>query len=440
MLKSTFKVTPKNLLSMTIILIPLWWLLGIGSIVFHIITLLVLLGLLKGKGIDRELKIPSELIFLGIFILVYMFSIAINLSNIPFTRLLATLYNLSFWIEGFFIIMAIYNIPLEENDVLKIAKSFMIFGNICGMVSIAGIVLWFCGQKNFILYSPIYKFVPDYLRDSLVGNTLSFSIVAADYTSFGLLPRNSLFFGYAAALGMGMVVTIPMTLYYFKAIKKTSKSIIPISIQCFALLFSLSRIAIIGLLFSWIIVNYFVRRKTYSFIVKILLGVLIMMLLEIIYPSIFYRMVGFMEKFRGGSTDKRIYMYDESIRQTLENPFLGYGFKPKPKELGVPIASHSTFISIFYKTGAIGLSFLLLLWWNIYRTWRKAIEKIREDKLIYFARNLGVVFISGIIWQLTEDLDAPAIVAFFYFLIIGLLIKLKQLKSEMFLADAEKAQ
>ena len=39
----------------------------------------------------------------------------------------------------------------------------------------------------------------------------------------------------------------------------------------------------------------------------------------------------------------------------------------------------------------------------------------------------GIFLISSIIWMMTEDLDAPQIVAFYFFINCGLIIKLKDI-------------
>jgi hypothetical protein len=42
----------------------------------------------------------------------------------------------------------------------------------------------------------------------------------------------------------------------------------------------------------------------------------------------------------------------------------------------------------------------------------------------------GVAILGGLLWMFSEDIDAPSIVTFIYFLIIGILVSLNKLKNQ----------
>lgn len=423
----------KNILRYSIFLIPLWWFLGINFIVFHLLTLVMLIGLLMVvvKGVNRKLIIPLELLPLFMFSSIYISSIVINLGETPFIRLLATIYNLSFWVEGFILILVIYNISIKKKDVVKIAKSFMFLGTMCGLLSVVGILLWLSGHRSIAIYSPLYRFLPSGLLNSapLIRLTLICGLVGSDWTGFGMLPRSSLFFVYPTALGMGMVITIPMTIYYFRAKSKLSKAFMPVAFQTTALLFSLSRIAVIGLLFSLILVYFILHIRKFSFLLAIHLGILLIILVLVFIPTLPKRSLNAVGAFRKGSTTTRLSLYKDTIERALKRPVLGYGFKPREAGMAIPIASHSAFVGSFYKTGIIGFMFLLMFWVMVYRTWQKQLRKIKDKSLRCLWCCLGVAFITGIIWQFTEDLDAPPIVAFLYFLVVAFIVSFRKINT-----------
>jgi len=96
----------------------------------------------------------------------------------------------------------------------------------------------------------------------------------------------------------------------------------------------------------------------------------------------------------------------------------------------VPIGSHSTYIGVIYKTGFLGLLVFLAFWGLVLKKWwsgRKSVAK--DDFLISVWTFTGIGLISGLIWMLTEDLDAPPIAAFLYFIVVGLALSIDKLKS-----------
>lgn len=419
-----------------ILLIPLWWFLGINFIIFHLIAIFLLLGLLGRGRSGGKLLIPSVTLPLLMFILVYIFSIIINLGETPFMRLLATLYNLSFWVEGFILILVVYNISIKKKDVVKIAKSFMFLGTMCGLLSIVGILLWLSGHRSVAIYSPAYRLFPSTLLEStrLIGHSLTFGMVSLDYTGLGILPRGNLFFTCATPLGLAMAITIPMTVYYFKTKSKLSKAFIPITLQIIALLFSLSRIAIIGLLFSLVLVYFILHIRKFSFLLAIHLGILLVILVLVFVPTLPQETLNAAEAFRKGSTLTRLSLYKDTIERAFKRPVLGYGFKPREAGMAIPIGSHSTFIGSFYKTGIVGFMFLLMFWAMVYRIWQKQLREIKDKSLRCLWCCLGVAFITGIIWQLTEDLDAVPIAVFLYFLIVAFIVSFRKINSDILIA------
>lgn len=420
-----------NRLKYGILCIPLFWFLGINFVIFHLIVLLMLLSLLARKNVREKLLIPVVTFPLVMFILTYIFSIIINLGEIPFVRLLATLYNLSFWVEGFILIIVIYNTFIKEKDVKQIAKSFMFLGTICGILSIVGILFWLSGHRSVVVAPPVYRFLPSGLLNSapLIRLSLICELVGSNWTGFGILPRGSLFFVYPTALGMVMVITIPMTIYYFRAKSKLSKAFMPVAFQITALLFSLSRIAVIGLLFSLILVYFILHIRKFSFLLTIHLGILLIISVLVFIPTLPKRSLNAVGAFRKGSTTTRLSLYKDTIERALKRPVLGYGFKPREAGMAIPIASHSAFVGSFYKTGIIGFMFLLMFWVMVYRTWQKQLRKIKDKSLRCLWCCLGVAFITGIIWQFTEDLDAPPIVAFLYFLVVAFIVSFRKINT-----------
>jgi len=53
---------------------------------------------------------------------------------------------------------------------------------------------------------------------------------------------------------------------------------------------------------------------------------------------------------------------------------------------------------------------------------------IIEKKFLLLHNFIGLIFFQGLIWQLTEDIDATLIIPFLYFIIVGLIISFEKIK------------
>ena len=410
-----------NLFRFMILLLPIWWFLGVTSVIFHVFTLLTFLALLR-----RKILIPKQLIPLFLFICVYVFSIMINYQEIPSDRLLASLYNLSYWVMGFLIIIIFYNISIEFNELLKLLNSFIVLGVICGLFSLIGSILFFKGYNEVTITTPVSNLFPSFLKKApLISSSFQFVLLREDYTIFGILRRGGLFFGWPVALGMTMGITISITILYYRIKNKILKSIPFLILQIIGLTYSLSRIATVGLVFSLFLIYYFTLRNRRIVVVNFLFLVMLLIFLFQIPINLILKF----EEFREGSAKTRINLYSYIIKSTLdEKPLFGYGVKPREENIDIPLASHSTYLSNFFKAGFTGISLLILFWFIVYKKWYRQIKIIKDDNLLLLHNFIGIIFIQGLIWQLTEDIDATLVVPFLYFIIVGLILSFNKIK------------
>jgi len=242
-------------------------------------------------------------------------------------------------------------------------------------------------------------------------------------TSLGLLPRSRVFFAYPVALGMAMTITIPMTFYYFREGGGKKLAFFSLIVQSAALVLSSSRIAVISLLLSSLFVYLVSRLRRFTSLLTILL-VLVIVLLAI-PGSLNLRNIshGILD-FRKGSVIDRVKLYRYTIERILEKPAWGWGFKPREKGFFGPIGSNSTYLGVLYRTGFPGFVLLLWLWATIYWIWWRARKRVETESMGRLWSCLGTIFIAGILWQVADDLDAPPIVAFLYFAVVGMILVL----------------
>ena len=116
-----------------------------------------------------------------------------------------------------------------------------------------------------------------------------------------------------------------------------------------------------------------------------------------------------------------------TLTQSLKKPILGHGHKPQPEGIPTPIGSHSTYLGVYYKTGFLGFLAFILFWINVLRRWWKQRTALAEHKFLFPLWFYGGLALwGGLFWMISEDLDAPPIVAFLYFITVGLVISLNK--------------
>jgi O-antigen ligase len=122
--------------------------------------------------------------------------------------------------------------------------------------------------------------------------------------------------------------------------------------------------------------------------------------------------------YRQGSSDLRMLIYSMSWDIAMEQgPYIGLGVKPREEYL-VPIGSHSTLVGSVLKTGLFGFLFLLLFYMSIF---------LRALKYIFYGKSegvlLGMACLVLMVYSGFADVDAPQLVSFLFFMIIGMLFR-----------------
>ena len=184
---------------------------------------------------------------------------------------------------------------------------------------------------------------------------------------------------------------------------------------------SCSRSTIVGLIFSILFCGYITiltyNKDIISYVILLFLG-LVFILILIISVKIIFEL---MSAFRPGST--RLNIFIESVNTFIEygNCFLGMGFKPRYDLINQPIGSHSTLFGVLMKTGIMGLTvYITFVIYSLHRV-------VLIIKKMKYYRNVFPVFISCVcistafMWMVVEDIDAPSLAAFSFFILLGFL-------------------
>lgn len=416
-----------HVLWLALILVPLWWALGVKLLIFHAVSLVSLLMLVKKLSMEgRQLEVPREALFLGLFIITYVLSVMVNMGDNSLLRSIASLYNLSFWLMGLAVILVVYHLN-DFTSLLKVISGTRVLGIASVIFTLIALWLWFLGIKHWEISALIIKMLPgpnfagspDIAVDNNIWYfTTHLTVITSDWFLNRFFPRVTAFFLYPTALAAGMAAIIPLTwVYHQYGLKNKKNSWIYIMLFLIPLFFGLSRTVVIALFLAVLHQVFWDSRKKLLIIWLIFIFFFLLFLnLDTLSQGVFAA--------RAGSSNLRFMIYQLTWEEALRHPFLGIGVKPRTG-LYAPIGSHCTYLGILLKTGFLGLIYFLLFQFSVYYQWLK-LKRILPEKFIPFWQGLGISFVSLSLWMFTDDLDAPHIVAFLYFIIIGCILWLKK--------------
>lgn len=427
MVKNQSQKLISNVMYCLVLLLPFWWITGLKLFIFQLAILITYFIVFFKRKEGLKIRFSKLNILLLLFIIVYTYSLTVNMFYEDISRIIGSFYNLTFWIMGFFILLLMSKVEFEISTWKKLFNAFRINGIIISLLSIGALLYWKFVGIRLEIRTLLDFLIPQSLSTSVISDTIKPLILRPDWFLNEPMPRLSVFFLYPTALGIGIAVCMFMTIaYHFINNSKKMNLFIDISLMLIPLIFSFSRIVFIGMLVSIILVKIISAKSSkkrfykYFFSVTTILACLVPIIL-----MKFDDFFGFILNSREGSTDLRMSVYNLAINYAIENnPIFGVGVKPVVEDLRISIGSHSTLVGTFLKTGFIGIVLLILINLMVLVSLIKLRKYMVDKKHLIVWECLTSAFITIVLWMFTEDIDAPQNVAFFYFLIIGLIIGL----------------
>ncbi len=412
-----FNWRPGRILEISLMLVPLWWVLGFSPFVYHLAAFIYFLSvILHRRG---RLLIPKEALLLFLTLFAYGASLLVNSPFRDPSRVLGSLFNLSLWIMGWLVMVSVYNDETIDEEKLFTYFSWFIF--ISGFLAVVSLIL-FANRPSFILPSLLKRFFPLASSYPIVNDLTSIKLFYLDYFFSFRFPRLVLFSPYPNAFAALLLLSFSPALYLHYRQRQIGKIAFLSASFVVCLFLSLSRMSFIAFVIAMSAAVYLLisrrKSKTYwAFVFAVLFAAVLVFtaLLPFIERSLF--------EVRINSFQVRSDTYREALKYIISNPFLGIGVKPRQALLPVPIGSHSTYIGLLLKSGIFGtIPFITLLVIMLVKLVRKIMETENfNEKLKALA--LFVSFLSIVMWMGLEDIDAPTLVAFVFFLIAGLALK-----------------
>lgn len=406
----------RRILWLLALLTPLWWMAGFQLLIYQCVSLATLGYLtLQYATQNRLLSIsfPAKCMLLigGL----YAFSIALHAPEYATDRIFAACNNLSMWCMGIALIVLLGN-TFERRHLAPLLRLFPIFAA-CSLILLAGTALFAAqGMLDLVVRTPMAYVVGSHGDSALLHYSVRMRLIVEDYLMGQAVPRLMLFSPYPTASGAFFMICIPFYCAWGAATGRLRKPLfwlllVPLvaGLGC-----SFARTAIVGLLASTVLVVLLERRHAFTLVA---LGFLLLLLAS---PGILH-LADSAVTMREGSSMSRFSLYQESISLIEGHQWLvGRGIRVPSVTQRMPLGSHSTLVSLLYRTGILGLATYLTLQAHLFYRWLKAKPNPQDEPVYrYYWRACGIVFFSMALWTVTEDIDAPQLIAFLYFSLIG---------------------
>lgn len=380
-------------------LIPLWWILGVDFIVFHILTLFYFFKCPFIFKINDFFQL-----FISLLIFLLLFSLLISNANID--RWFASLNNISIFIVGYFY-YSYTKLYLIRNPITyqkRFFKYFFILSCVYIAAAILAAILYFIGFAQ-VSFTTGLGLLPFNLP-GLLGEYQNAQLFKPNWFFFSTVPR--LFIFSLFATGSALVIALSGYLgVNFINPKNYKARFIFLSLVFLCIVFTLSRTSIVAFLISFSLLILFYLGKslsTYLLLIFICFSALIISFSSDLFSTLL--------DARAASTSARLMVYTQSIDFVLKNGiFLGLGIKPRLDDFFIPLGSHSTFISILVRGGSISfMLFSCAMTIIVFKIFRSAIRLIFLKSQInayntYFIFSLPPV-LCALAYILLQDMDA----------------------------------
>jgi len=336
-------VSKEDIPYLFISLIPIWWILGIDFIVFHILSLFYLFLRLSVFKINDYFQLCLMLIIL--FLLISLIT-----SNVRLDRWFASLNNISILFVGYFYYSYtknyLYRNPIYNNR--RFFKYFFILSILYICTAILSAFLYYFGFQE-ITFSTFFGLLPINLP-GLLGQYQEITLFKPNWFLNTNVPRLFIFHLYAtgSALIIGIAGLIGLN---FIPQNQPKLRLIFLTFIFASLFFTLSRTSLFAFIISCSLLVLFYLGKFLSFYVLLLL-----ISFGLLFISSFNDMFIALLDARENSTSARLFVYKLSLDFIMEHDFLfGVGFKPRLDDFFIPLGSHSTYISLFVRGGLVCL-------------------------------------------------------------------------------------
>jgi O-antigen ligase len=376
-------------------------------------------------GLSAKNALLYLIIIIGMVEMAVFRNLSFDLPSVVIPFALVAIYALVSWFAVAFVVqMPTYN-PVDAGIALKteLIDHFLIF------------LIFFFGISTAAGSLSLIRFL---LWMAIVGNLVAV-VDAFDIPDLGIIEqredgRVSGPIGESNAYGAFIAMTLPgiAVLAIESAGMKRVIAILGVFVTVLALFLTASRGAMVGLAAGGIFSTFFLRDYVSFRRVRhaiIILSVAVAATLIVFFATGYLGLLEerFIEQSSGGAyeaSSSRSAIWTLALRRMIEYPYsvlIGFGWDAYNHMGGLfPRATHNFYLNKWFNLGLPGLVLYLLLFYNILRNCRKALERAsRSARLHLMSFVFGLTSLGGAIFFI--DLHAPWIFIWAY---VGLIMRL----------------
>jgi len=354
----------------TIVLTPLWWILGVQTIVYPVVSAFLLIAGLNFDKLIKESLPICNWAWLGMT-LAALWTNLIGLETIRFEALktAATFFTL---FKGYFMIFCCMTLPfwyrIKVQTIVR-AVSWMSASYLI-LLAIQLLILFVLGPQEHFL-PPLARLIP--------GEKTSLMVKFAEIQPFfGIpLPRTDLYTADPPILGVCGL------LCFFMCLSESNPHWRKLALigSFVGLIISQSRLAWICFPLVWVIIYCFrsgLARQAYLWVIS--LTSLFAALLSLSIKDFLALPLETFNSARADSSKDREFIVNATIDAWKESPWVGWGFMEKTASWGngafvLPLGTFSSYAQVLYIHGIFGfIFFIIALVSTLCSFWKPAIQ------------------------------------------------------------------
>ena len=363
-----------------LLLLPLWWALGIEQFVWPVLFGWAALKMLYIQRLQVRVNGPVRwfALFLAIIIISALFIVEPE-------RWLTYFRNFGAFLAGFLALLIISNRAREWRDIERLLDATLLIVLLAGLMGIlAATNLW---RPNFL--SLAGRVLPGSVLATSYGNVVAYRTLGQFgwFIGLGLYFRLNSFFLFSNHYSSVLVYAIPFLFYKLERERGLRRLLVGLGVVMLLinLVYTTGRVAALSLLGGAILFLLFYTLRRRAIFVISALALALAMWLVVLSAFVEYGLVGgeggyvsqaagLVEEFvfaRGtGSYTSRFGVYEATVQGFLQRPLFGWGTERDVEGLDLPAGSHSEYFAALYRQGLLGLLALLGLLWSVWRTTR----------------------------------------------------------------------
>lgn len=297
---------------------PLWWVLGLSGFIWQLVAVPMLLSLLRRKPLVAP---PGFVLWLGF--LLWMFATGIQLDGI--SRVIGFAYRASLYVSATIVLLYVYNSSREVLQTRHLVMAMSIFWIYVAVGGYLGLLF-----PSFSFSSPVETLMPHFILANDFVKLMVHPAFAEVQEVLGYAsPRPSAPFVYTNDWGGAFALLIPFVILAWNSrLSRRFRMVLGITAAASAVpvIISLNRglwLSLgVGLVYAAFRLAMQGRERAMVAFLIVTIGVTGLALFSPLKATLAERLAN------PHSNNRRVSLYEESIRGAIESPLFGFGAPP----------------------------------------------------------------------------------------------------------------